>query len=272
MDMDRAGIIGYGAMGSAFAARLVAAGVHPLVYDIAEAATARAKEDGLEAAASSADLAARCDVIGVIVRTAEEIRDAVLGQGGIVDGAREGTIVILHTTVLPESTFAIAAALEERGMWALDACPTGVPAVVRQGGVIFLAGGDDDLVGTVRPHLLRIGKEVIHLGPLGAGNVGKLVKNFVTASERLVIDEGLQMGEAMGLNPGQALEMLRAASRGRVPVLDRWELLAHHVGSVADIPLAAELGRRGGLDLPVTAALERSAKLLIEREHGRKKY
>lgn len=279
MSIDRVGIVGYGAMGSAFAERLVGAGFPPVVYDVAPAAVAHAKEAGLEVAASPADLADRCDVIDLIVRTADEVREAVVGEGGILLGAHEGATVVLHPTVLPETTFEMVKALEGRGVRALDSCPTGIPSVVRAGGVVFLTGGDDDLVDAVRPHLLRIGKGVIHLGPLGTGNVGKLVKNLVTASERLVIHEALLIGESMGLGYVQALEMLQATSPGRATVIDRWDLVFKPDGSDVtphsgtnlfdkDLPLAAELGRHGGLDLPITFALERAGRALVERERG----
>jgi 3-hydroxyisobutyrate dehydrogenase len=276
---QRVGIIGFGAMGSAFAERLCAAGCQPVVFDTDRRAVEAARAAGLDVAGSPAELAEQSGIIDLIVRTDAEVLEATSGPGGIAERAHPGCTVIVHSTVAPSTTFAVAGAVRSRGARVFDACPTGTPPVVRAGGMIFLAGGEQDLVDSLRPHLLRIGKEVLHLGPLGAGNAAKLVKNLITASERLVIHEALLIGESAGLPYVRALEMLRSTLPGRVSVIERWESVFDPSGASAtpkggtnlfdkDVPLAAELGRSGGLDLPITFALERSGMALTRAERA----
>jgi 3-hydroxyisobutyrate dehydrogenase-like beta-hydroxyacid dehydrogenase len=122
-------------------------------------------------------------------------------------------------------------------------------------------------------------KEVIHLGPLGAGNAAKLVKNLITASERLIVHEALLIGESAGLPYVRALEMLQATMAGRNGVVQRWQSVFDPSGAKVtpkagtnlfdkDVPLAAELGRQANLDLPVTFALERSGTALVQAERA----
>jgi 3-hydroxyisobutyrate dehydrogenase len=271
---QRVGIIGFGATGSAFAGRLCAAGCRPVVFDTDHRAMEAARAAGLDVAASAAEIAEQSDVIDLIVRTDEDVLEAASGPGGIAERAHPGSTVIVHSTVSPSTTLAVAGTLTGRGVCVIDACLAGTPEVVRAGGAIFLAGGEKDLVDSLRPHLLRIGKEVLHLGPLGAGNAAKLVKNLVTASERLIIHEALLIGESAGLPYVRMLEMLHRTLPERTPVIERWESVFDPSGASAtpdagtnlfdkDLPLAAELGRSQGLDLPITFALERSGRALV---------
>src|ERR1700739_491327 len=99
--MDQVGIVGYGAMGTAFAERLVESGHAPIVYDIDENAKRRGKKDGLEVAGSPAELGAECNLIDVIVRTDEELLEATIGPAGAARDAKNGTVLLLHSSVLP---------------------------------------------------------------------------------------------------------------------------------------------------------------------------
>lgn len=276
---QRVGIIGFGAMGSAFADRLGAAGCQPLVFDIDPRAADAAHAAGLQVAGSAAEVAEQSDVIDLIVRSDADVIEATSGPGGIAERARPGSTVIVHSTVLPSTTFAVAKTLATRGASVFDACPTGTPPVVRDGGMIFLAGGEQTLVEGLRPHLLRMASEVLYLGPLGAGNAAKLVKNLITASERLIIHEALRIGESAGLPYVRALEMLHTTMAGRNSVVQRWQSVFDPSGVSAtpkagnnlfdkDVPLAAELGRSAGLDLPITFALERSGRDLVQAQRA----
>src|SRR5437588_568190 len=82
---------------------------------------------------------------------------------------------------------AVAEAARPRGVEVVDACMVGVPRVVRAGNLSFVVGGPPELFERARPHLLCMGKQALHVGPLGAGNAAKLIKNLVTGAEALVI-------------------------------------------------------------------------------------
>jgi 3-hydroxyisobutyrate dehydrogenase len=140
----------------------------------------------------------------------------------------------------------------------------GVPAVVRAGELNFVVGGPPELFERAKPHLLTMAKDAIHMGPLGAGNVAKLVKNLVTAAEGLIIYEALRIGKAGGIDYRDALEMMQKTKSDSV--LSRWQErfdlsegnLGFRTGANLydkDVPLAAEVGKSLAVDIPVTEEL-----------------
>src|SRR5262249_1615039 len=131
--METVGMVGVGAMGSALLERLRLADVSATVYDVAPAALERAGAQGATCAGSAAAVARAATLVDVVVRTDQEVQDAVLGPDGVLAGAAPGTLVLLHSTILPQTTRAVAEAARPRGVEVIDACMVGVPRVVRAG-------------------------------------------------------------------------------------------------------------------------------------------
>ena len=269
--MENVGIVGVGAMGRALLERLKSAQVEITAYDSHPPALEAARSMGARTAATAAAVAAAATIVDVVVRTDQDVLDSVLGKDGVLEGARAGTLVLLHSTILPQTTQSVAEAARQRGVHVLDACMVGVPSEVRRGNLSFLVGGPDTLVDRARPHLLRMGKQVLHMGPLGAGNAAKLIKNLVTAAETLIIHEAIQIGGAAGLRYPEALEMMRRVYSGSV--LNRWQgrfdpsgkspaPVGGHNLFAKDVQLAARLAQQFGLDLPITEQLAASARRL----------
>jgi 3-hydroxyisobutyrate dehydrogenase-like beta-hydroxyacid dehydrogenase len=258
-------------MGTALLERLRLAGVQPIVYDIDAAALDRARALGADVAGSVAELARVSTVVDVVVRTDDEMLGCCLGPDGLVENVAPGTLVILHSTILPQTTRQVAEAARERKVQVIDACMLGVPRAVRDGHLKFLVGGPDELAERARVHLLRMGKQVIHMGPAGAGNAAKLIKNLTSGAEVLMMHEALLLGEAAGIKFPQTLEMLQEVESERL--LDRWRTifdpaaekptprLGHNVFQ-KDIPLAGELAQTLGLRLPIVKQFAAAAKRL----------
>jgi len=270
--MEQVGIVGVGAMGSALLERLKLAGVSATAFDIESAAMETARGLGARLAPSSAAVAQASTVIDVVVRTDQEILDCTLGSNGILAGAQPGALLLLHSTIRPETTKQVAAAARAKNVDVIDACMTAVPRVVRQGGLTFLVGGQAALVERAKPHLLHMAKDVIHMGPLGTGNIAKLIKNLVTASEALIIYEAIQIGQAGGVSYRDALEMMRVTRSEST--LNRWQDRFDFPGTGLklkgganlydkDIPLAAEVGKQLGVAIPVTEQLSALGQRLI---------
>jgi len=262
--MERIGIVGVGAMGSALMERLKLAQVEAMAFDIAPSAVDVARSLGARIAPSAKAVAQASTIIDVVVRTDQEVLDCTMGKDGILEGAEAGALVLLHSTIRPETTKRVAEAADACNVHVIDACMTAVPRVVRQGGLTFLVGGPVDLVERARPHLLRMAKDAIHMGPLGAGNVAKLIKNLVTASEGLIVYEAIRIGRAGGIAYRDALEMMQKTRSESV--LNRWEQRFDLSGTELkfragvnlydkDVPLAADVGKSLGVDIPVTQQL-----------------
>jgi 2-hydroxy-3-oxopropionate reductase len=262
--METIGFIGTGAMGTALLSRLQISRTSATAFDLLPEALKRAKALGAEPAASAKAVAQRSTLIDVVVRTDQEVLDCTLGDEGIFEGASPGTLVLLHSTIRPTTTKQVAQAAADKRVYVIDACMTGVPSVARDGGLTFLVGGQRALFNRAKPHLLSMGKDAVYMGPLGSGNVTKLIKNLVTASEALIIYEAIQIGKAAGVDYRAALELMKKTQSE--PLLNRWETRFDFSGPELkfnsganlydkDLPLAAELGKALGAEIPVTEQL-----------------
>jgi 3-hydroxyisobutyrate dehydrogenase len=269
------GIVGYGAMGTEVAYRLQIGGTQPFVFEVNPESRDRATRAGLEVVTSAAELGRQCAVVLVLVRTDDELLEVTMGQGGALEGMASGGTIVVHSTVLPRTTLAIAEKASHYGVEVVDACITATPDRVHTGNITFLVGGSDDVVDRLRPLLLLIGGHILHLGPLGAGNGAKLIKNLVTGSERVILYEAVLLAQALGIPYPKILDMLRTTASEHTPVIERWEATFDPSGTnpvprsgsntlSKDMPLAAELGREEGVDLPLITQLANSALSLVE--------
>ena len=277
--METVGMIGVGAMGLALLERLKLAGVRATVYDSYPPAVEAAGSLGCEIASSAADVARQSTLVDVVVRTDEDVVQCMTGLKGALEKAASGTLVLLHSSILPQTVQQVAAAAHAKSVSVVDACMTGVPATVRAGELCFVVGGAGDLVARAEPHLLKMGKQVLHMGPIGTGAVAKLIKNMVSGSETLIVHEAIQIGLAGGIPYPKALEMMRQI--GHDSVLNRWQKTFDPSGKNPlpksgrnvmnkDIPLAAELARLYGLDVPITEELAKSAARVVEANNASK--
>jgi 3-hydroxyisobutyrate dehydrogenase-like beta-hydroxyacid dehydrogenase len=273
--MEKIGFVGTGAMGTALLSRLKLANVSALAFDIAPTALQAARNEGAEAASSAKAVAQACTMIDVVVRTDQDVLQCVLGNDGILEGAAPGSLILLHSTIRPSTTKTVAEAAADKRVNVIDACMTAVPSVVRQGGLTFLVGGQKAFFERAKPHLLKMAKDAVHMGPLGCGNVTKLFKNMVTASEALVVYEALQIAKAGGVSYKAALDVMQKTKSQHI--LDRWdtryEFSSGELKFISgtnlydkDLPLAAEVGKTLGAEIPVVEAL---AKLGIKLNGGK---
>ena len=271
--METVGFVGTGAMGTALLSRLQLVPMSSTAFDVVPAALEQAMALGAEPATSAKAVAQKSTVIDVVVRTDQEVLECTLGDDGILEGASPGTLVLLHSTIRPTTTKQIAQAAADKRVYVIDACMTGVPSVARDGGLTFLVGGQKALFNRAKPHLLSMGKDAIYMGPLGSGNVTKLIKNLVTASEALILYEAIQIGKAAGIDYRAALELMKKTQSE--PVLNHWENrfdlagpeLKFNCGANLydkDLPLAAELGKALGIEIPITEQLAELGTRLSE--------
>ena len=260
--METAGVVGTGAMGSVIVERLVKAGRKVLAYDVSPAALERAATAGAEPCASPAAVGRGADVVGVMVLSDEQMLDCVLGPNGVLEGLSAGKVLLLHSTIHPRTTRQIARAAQERGVAVADACITSQPEPFRAGHAACIVGGDPAVVERIRPHLQLLGKSIFYMGPLGAGDVAKILRNLVGVSNQLILREALLLAEAEGIPYSRLLELLRWVP----PLLDQPDaaLNPHTTGPIPMgarnlfeqiLPPADQLAAEGEVNVPIIRLL-----------------
>lgn len=204
----RVGFIGIGAMGTPMAQHLLEAGFPLTVYDKVPARTAAYRRRGVSVASSCADTARRSDVVITIIGQVAEEMEAVMGAGGVLEGAHPGLILIDMSTVGIVASVKMAAAAQERGVAFLDSTISGSVGPAREGSLTFMVGGDPAALETVRPVLRAMGERIYHVGPNGAGSAMKVIVNLMIGMTVLAVAETLTLGRQAGLDPHQMLEIL----------------------------------------------------------------
>jgi 3-hydroxyisobutyrate dehydrogenase len=208
------GFLGLGTMGGPMAKRLVTSGYAVTGYDIAAARTKQASEAGVTLAPSPARVAESADVVLSSLTDPAAVRRAYLGDDGAVSTVRKGTTLIDLSTIDPDTWREVAAAAKACGADCLDAPVSGGPADAGSGQLVFMVGGDPAVLERARPVLDTLGREIHHVGPLGAAYVVKIVNNVMSMGNMVVAAEAMVLGVPAGLDPQRLFEIL-STSGGR---------------------------------------------------------
>ena len=206
----RAGFVGLGNIGKPMARRLVAAGLETIVLDAVQAPVDELVREGAKPARSPRDLAEHADVIGVCVRDDADVRAVIGGDDGLLAGAAPGSVIALHSTILPSTVREVGAAAAERGIGVLDACVTGGAANAAAGKLTYMVGGDAEKLERCRPAFETSAAKIVHTGPLGSGAATKLCNNLMTYLAWLAAFDSLHLARASGLSQEKLEEVTRS--------------------------------------------------------------
>lgn len=213
---ERIGYIGLGIMGRPMALNLLRAGHHVSVYARRPESTQPLLAAGATAFGSPAELAAESDVVFVNVSDTADVEEVVVGQRGIIHGAAGGTLVIDNSTISPAATRRMASALTENGVDMLDAPVSGGEQGAISGSLSIMVGGTADSFMRARPLLEVLGKNIVHVGDNGAGQVAKACNQVVIAQTIAGVGEAFILARAAGVDARKVREALLggfAASR-----------------------------------------------------------
>jgi 3-hydroxyisobutyrate dehydrogenase-like beta-hydroxyacid dehydrogenase len=215
------GFIGVGRMGQPMASRLIAAG-HPVVaYDVQGQALSAIANKGAETASSPADVAARAEIVMASLPVPAVVQEVALGQHSVAAGSRARVFVDLSTTG-PRVAKAVAAALAERGITAIDAPVSGGVAGAVKGTLAVMTSGPKPQCDRLRPILEAIGK-VFYIGPEpGMGQMMKLINNLLSATATAATSEAIVLGAKAGLDPYVMIDVINAGSGRNTATEDKF--------------------------------------------------
>ncbi|HEX2173942.1 MAG TPA: NAD(P)-dependent oxidoreductase, partial [Dehalococcoidia bacterium] len=214
------GFIGTGRMGAPMAQNLIRAGHELIVYDISRPAAEPVLAAGARWAESPAAVASQVPVVFASLPTPAVMEDVSLGEAGIRAGAKPGLVFFDLTTNSPTLVRRVGGLLAQAGVTLLDTPVSGGVGGARNATLAVMVGGDRATFDAHRSLLEAIGRNVFHLGPLGSGNVAKLVNNAVSFAQRAILAEGLVLGTKAGLGPEVLLAVIRSSS-GDSAAIDR---------------------------------------------------
>ncbi|MEM8686750.1 MAG: NAD(P)-dependent oxidoreductase, partial [Pseudomonadota bacterium] len=215
MTKPKLGFIGLGLMGQALTAHLTECGYTVTGYDIDRNKVDAAAGHGVAAAASSAEVTEASDIILMCVISTDAVDAAVFGEGGVAAGGASGKVLVDHSTTIVSNTKDMAARLKEAtGMGWVDAPVSGGPPAARSGTLAIMAGGDAADIETVAPVMGDISGGFTHFGPVGAGQVAKMVNQILVLNNYAVLAEALALAEAGGIDASKIPDALASGHAG----------------------------------------------------------
>jgi len=208
--MTKVGFIGLGAMGRPMATNLLKKGYQLTLFDLMfrEGDEEYWRQLGGDIGKSSKDVAQGADVIITVLPSSENVRDAVLGESGVIRGAEKGSIVIDMSTIDPITTKEVGAALEEKGVDMIDAPVARTVKAAEQGTLAIFIGGKKEVFEKCRDLLGAMGSDLFYIGGLGTGELLKIINNQILSGTVALLSEALVMGVKGGVAPDTLLEAL----------------------------------------------------------------
>ncbi len=217
--MKKIGFIGLGIMGKPMSKNLLKAGYPLVVYDIVPAAVEEVVGAGAEKGASPKDVAARTEIIITMLPNSPQVKEVVLGAGGIIESARPGSIIIDMSSIAPLVSREVAAKLAEKQIRMLDAPVSGGEPKAIDGTLSIMVGGNKADFDEFFPLMKAMGASVVLCGEIGAGNVTKLANQIVVAANIAAVSEALVLATKAGVNPDLVYQAIRGGLAGST-VLD----------------------------------------------------
>jgi 3-hydroxyisobutyrate dehydrogenase-like beta-hydroxyacid dehydrogenase len=250
----RVGFIGLGSQGGPMARRIIDAGYPVTLWARRPGTLEPFADTAAKTAGSPAELAAASDLVCVCVVADADVEEVLTGGNGVLDGIADGAVIAVHSTVHPDTCRRLAARAGARGAVLIDAPVSGGGPAAAAGRLLVMAGGDAATVDLCRPVFATYADPVVHLGPLGAGQVAKLLNNLLFTVHLGAAASLLTLGQELGVDPvrladvlvhgsGNSFALQRVASAGGT--LDR---IAAHAGSLLrkDVSLVADLAAAAG--------------------------
>jgi 3-hydroxyisobutyrate dehydrogenase-like beta-hydroxyacid dehydrogenase len=271
------GFIGLGYMGFGMARNLVAAGYDVLAYDVAAEPLERLAAQGARQAQDLAQIGQECRQVMVMVVSGEQVETVVSGDRGLLQTMASGGTILVHSTIGLSEIRRVGAQASARGIQVMDCPVSGGVEGAAEGRLTILCGGEASVVEAHRPLLDTVAAHVTHLGPLGAGLVGKLANNLILGVGRLAIGEAFAMAKQAGLSLDVLYKTLITCTadskqlRSLEGAILRGDYPPATFHGLKDMTAAVDSGRAVGQAMPVTNLSREFYQLIdakLEGLHG----
>lgn len=208
------GFIGLGIMGKPMAKNLLKAGYELVVMDLNKETVEELRELGAQAGTSSIDVASKSDIIITMLPNSPQVKAVVLGKGGVIDGAKSGTVLIDMSSIAPLASREVYAALEVKGVDMLDAPVSGGEPKAIDGTLSVMVGGKKEIFDKYYDIMKVMAGSVVYVGEIGAGNIAKLCNQVVVALNISAVSEALILAKSAGVDPDLVYQAIRGGLAG----------------------------------------------------------
>ena len=261
--MKKVGFIGLGIMGKPMAKNLLKAGYELVVYDINQDAVNEVVAAGAKSAPTSKDVAAQSEVVITMLPNSPHVKAAVLGENGVLEGAKPGLVLIDMSSIAPLASQEIAAAVAKKGVEMLDAPVSGGEPKAIDGSLSIMVGGKKELFDRSTELLSKMGKSVVLCGDIGAGNTTKLANQIIVALNIAAVSEAFVLATKAGVDPELVFNAIRGGLAGstvmeaKAPMImagnfkPGFKIDLH----IKDLANAIETGHDVGVPLPLTSSV-----------------
>ncbi|WP_085316838.1 3-hydroxyisobutyrate dehydrogenase [Derxia lacustris] len=279
------GFLGLGNMGGPMARNLLKAGHELVVFDVQAEAVAALVQAGAQAGASPGAIAAsKVEVIVTMLPAAAHVRGVYLGADGLVANAAPGCLLIDCSTIDPFTAREVAAAAAQAGLALLDAPVSGGTGGAEAGTLTFMVGGDEAVFAQAKPLLAAMGRNIVHCGASGNGQVAKVANNMLLGISMAGVSEAMALGVALGMDPVTLAGIINTSSGrcwssevynpwpGVVPTAPAARGYSGGFGTdlmLKDLGLATEAARLAKQPVPMGALAQQLYQGFSHAGHGR---
>lgn len=274
--MERVGFIGLGTMGKPMARNLIRAGYPLTVHNRSRGAVAELAKEGAQTATSPKEVAASSDIIITVLPDSPDVEVVVTGEQGIFEGARPGMLVIDMSTISPVVARRLAGDAQTRGVDMLDAPVSGGEVGAINGNLSIMVGGKKEAFDRALPLFQAMGKNIVHIGEAGAGQVTKAANQIVVALTIEAVSEALVLAAQAGVDPAKVRQaLLGGFAQSRILDVHGQRILDRNFKPgfrtnlhFKDLGIALATGKEYKVPLPATAHVHQMMNALLASGKG----
>jgi 2-hydroxy-3-oxopropionate reductase len=261
--MEKIGFVGLGIMGKPMSKNLLKAGYKLVVYDIVPKPLEELKQAGAEIGTSPSDVASKADVIITMLPNSPHVKQAILGEKGVAEGARRGALVVDMSSIAPLVAREVGAELAKKGIRMLDAPVSGGEPKAIEGTLSIMVGGSKADFDQMLPVFKSMGSSAVLTGDLGAGNVTKLANQIIVALNIAAVSEALVLATKAGVDPNLVYQAIRGGLAGSTVLDAKAPLMMDRKFNpgfrinlhIKDLGNVLETSHEVGVPLPLSAAV-----------------